>query len=62
MGFCMATSGMTQGDQEEPPCDLEMEGGTLEDVELKDKSESMDDDQDHEVLQCFYFQLHDCFC
>lgn len=54
MGFCMATAGMTQGGQEEPPCDLEMEGGALDGVESKDETESMDDDQDPEVLQCFY--------
>ncbi|XP_021425423.2 guanine nucleotide-binding protein-like 3-like protein [Oncorhynchus mykiss] len=48
MGFCMATAGMTQGGQEEPPCDLEMEGGALDGVESKDETESMDDDQDPE--------------
>uniref|UniRef100_A0A6Q2XTE4 CP-type G domain-containing protein n=1 Tax=Esox lucius TaxID=8010 RepID=A0A6Q2XTE4_ESOLU len=40
MGFCMATSGMTQGGQEEESCDREMESGVLNDfgpmtVELK---------------------------
>uniref|UniRef100_A0A4W5JPX7 G protein nucleolar 3 like n=1 Tax=Hucho hucho TaxID=62062 RepID=A0A4W5JPX7_9TELE len=47
MGFYMATAGMTQGGQEEPPCDLEMEGA-LDEVESKDETESMDDDQDPE--------------
>ncbi|CAB1353483.1 unnamed protein product [Coregonus sp. 'balchen'] len=50
MGFCMATAGMTQGGQEEPPCDLEMEGGALDEVESKDETESMDDDQDPEDI------------
>ncbi|XP_029908269.1 guanine nucleotide-binding protein-like 3-like protein [Myripristis murdjan] len=48
MGFCMETTGMTQGGQSEPPCGLEMEGGFLEEPELKDETESMEDEQDQE--------------
>uniref|UniRef100_A0A3P8XI34 CP-type G domain-containing protein n=1 Tax=Esox lucius TaxID=8010 RepID=A0A3P8XI34_ESOLU len=48
MGFCMATSGMTQGGQEEESCDREMESGVLNDVESKGEIESMDDGQDSE--------------
>ncbi|KAL0978618.1 hypothetical protein UPYG_G00172940 [Umbra pygmaea] len=47
MGFCMTTSGMTQGGEEEP-CAPEIEGGVLEETESKDETESMDDDQDSE--------------
>ncbi|XP_062319039.1 guanine nucleotide-binding protein-like 3-like protein [Osmerus eperlanus] len=46
MGFCMATSGMTQGDLETPPCDLEMELASLKEIESKNETESMGDDQD----------------
>ncbi|CAL8339717.1 unnamed protein product [Lota lota] len=48
MGFCMETAGMTQGCQAEGECDLEMEGASVEDPELRDETESMDDDQDVE--------------
>ncbi|KAL6111344.1 gnl3l [Pungitius sinensis] len=36
MGFCMENTGMTQGGQGEPPSDLEMVGGSLEEPEFKD--------------------------
>lgn len=49
MGFCMATTGMTQGGQDEPPSDLEMVAGSLEEPEFKDETESMEDEQDPEV-------------
>ncbi|XP_064160403.1 guanine nucleotide-binding protein-like 3-like protein [Anguilla rostrata] len=46
MGFCMASSGMTQGGA---PCDLEMEGGAAEAPEPEDAAaESMEQDQDAE--------------
>ncbi|XP_008291693.1 guanine nucleotide-binding protein-like 3-like protein [Stegastes partitus] len=45
MGFCMETTGMTQGGQCEP---LEMEGGLVEEAAFKDGTESMEDDQDPE--------------
>lgn len=46
MGFCMASSGMTQGGA---LCDLEMEGGAAEAPEPEDAAaESMDQDQDAE--------------
>lgn len=47
MGFCMETTGMTQGGQGEPPSDLEMERGFTEKPELNE-TESMQDDQDPE--------------
>ena len=49
MGFCMATSGMTQCDLETPPCDLEMELASLKEIESKNETESMGDDQDLKV-------------
>ena len=49
MGFCMETTGMTQGGQDEPPSDLEMVAGSLEEPEFKDETESMEDEQDPEV-------------
>ena len=49
MGFCMETAGMTQGFPAEGGCDLAMEGALVEDPELRDETESMDDDQDTEV-------------
>jgi hypothetical protein len=49
MGFCMETAGMTQGFPAEGGCDLAMEGALVEDLELRDETESMDDDQDAEV-------------
>ncbi|XP_059926103.1 guanine nucleotide-binding protein-like 3-like protein [Gadus macrocephalus] len=48
MGFCMETAGMTQGFPAEGGCDLAMEGALVEDLELRDETESMDDDQDTE--------------
>ncbi|XP_045931326.1 guanine nucleotide-binding protein-like 3-like protein [Micropterus dolomieu] len=48
MGFCMETTGMTQGGQGEPTSVLEMAGGSLEEPEFKDETESMEDDQDPE--------------
>ncbi|XP_071349320.1 guanine nucleotide-binding protein-like 3-like protein [Trachinotus anak] len=48
MGFCMETTGMTQGSQGEPPSDLEMERGPMENPDVKDEAESMEDDQDPE--------------
>lgn len=49
MGFCMETTGMTQGDQGEPPSYLEMEGESVKEPEFKDETESMEDDKDPEV-------------
>lgn len=49
MGFCMETTGMTQGGQSEAPSDLEMERGSVEETDLKGETESMEDDQDPEV-------------
>lgn len=57
MGFCMVTSGMTQGTQ------LDMAVGEnegLEDGESVDKTELMEDDQDTEVLQQKCFLLVCC--
>uniref|UniRef100_A0A8D0A4Q8 G protein nucleolar 3 like n=1 Tax=Sander lucioperca TaxID=283035 RepID=A0A8D0A4Q8_SANLU len=48
MGFCMETTGMTQGGQGETPSDLEVVGGSLEEPEFKDETESMEDGQDPE--------------
>uniref|UniRef100_A0A8C4IW22 G protein nucleolar 3 like n=1 Tax=Dicentrarchus labrax TaxID=13489 RepID=A0A8C4IW22_DICLA len=48
MGFCMETTGMTQGGQGEAPSDLEVVGGSLEEPEFKDEIESMEDEQDPE--------------
>lgn len=45
----METTGMTQGGQDEPPSDLEMERGSMENTEFKNETESMEDDQDPEV-------------
>lgn len=50
MGFCMETTGMTQGGQGEPPSDLAM---VEESVEEPDETESMEDDQDPEVWGMF---------
>lgn len=48
----MATSGMTQASQGEPPCDLEMAGGSIQELEVKDdETKPMEDDQDPEVVQ-----------
>lgn len=49
MGFCMETTGMTQGDQGESHCDLEIEGDSVEESTFKDETESMEDEQDPEV-------------
>ncbi|KAA8593479.1 hypothetical protein FQN60_009595 [Etheostoma spectabile] len=48
MGFCMETTGMTQGGQGETLSDLEVVGGSLEEPEFKDETESMEDGQDPE--------------
>lgn len=48
MGFCMETTGMTEGGRGEPPSDLDMAGGSLEETEFKDDIQSMEDDQDPE--------------
>lgn len=53
MGFCMETTGMTQGGQGEPPSDLAMVEESVEEPELKDETESMEDDQDPEVWGMF---------
>lgn len=45
----METTGMTQGGQGETPSDLEVVGGSLEEPEFKDETESMEDGQDPEV-------------
>ena len=64
----METAGMTQGSQAEvSQCDLEMEGPCVEDPELRDETESMDDDQDGEVevhllLQCQRFSQWQRYC
>lgn len=43
----METAGMTQGSHAEAQCNLEMD--SVEDQQLRDETESMDDDQDGEV-------------
>lgn len=48
MGFCMETTGMTEGVQGELPSDLETVGGFSEEPEFKDETESMDDGHDAE--------------
>nr|XP_040060388.1 guanine nucleotide-binding protein-like 3-like protein isoform X1 [Gasterosteus aculeatus aculeatus] len=49
MGFCMETTGMTQGGQGEPPSDLEVVAEeSLEEPEFKDETESMEDGHDAE--------------
>lgn len=52
MGFCIEATGMTQGGEDEPHCDLGMEGGSFEEPSVKDEAESMEDDQDPEVRGC----------
>ncbi|XP_028261960.1 guanine nucleotide-binding protein-like 3-like protein [Parambassis ranga] len=44
MGFCMETTGMTEGGQ----VDLHMERGSMEEAAIKDETESMEDEQDSE--------------
>ncbi|XP_034537869.1 guanine nucleotide-binding protein-like 3-like protein [Notolabrus celidotus] len=48
MGFCMETTGMTQGGLSDPFADLEMAGKTYEEPAFNDESEVMEDDQDPE--------------
>ncbi|XP_075997578.1 guanine nucleotide-binding protein-like 3-like protein [Genypterus blacodes] len=48
MGFCMETTGMTQGGQCESPTDLEMEGRSQEQLLPEEDNEAMEDDQDPE--------------
>ncbi|XP_056886751.1 guanine nucleotide-binding protein-like 3-like protein [Takifugu flavidus] len=45
MGFCMETTGMTESDEHAA---LGMAGASLEDPEIKDETESMDDERDPE--------------
>lgn len=49
MGFCMETTGLTQGGQGDTCSDLDMAGACLEEPGLKDEPESMEDEQDPEV-------------
>lgn len=49
MGFCMETTGMTEGGQNEEYAGLEMMRGSLEEPEIKEETESMDDERDPEV-------------
>lgn len=49
MGFCMETTGMTQGSQDEPSTELEVEGGSVDSSTFKDEYESMEDEHDSEV-------------
>lgn len=49
MGFCMETTGMTEGGQSEEHAGLEIVGGSLEEAEVKDETESMEDEWDPEV-------------
>lgn len=49
MGFCIETTGLTQGGQGEACADLDMAGACLEEPGLKDEAESMEDEQDPEV-------------
>ncbi|XP_062251727.1 guanine nucleotide-binding protein-like 3-like protein isoform X2 [Platichthys flesus] len=48
MGFCMETTGMTEGGPGEPPSNLEMERVSIEEPEFKEEAEAMEDDQDTE--------------
>ncbi|KAM7006168.1 LOW QUALITY PROTEIN: guanine nucleotide-binding protein-like 3-like protein [Tautogolabrus adspersus] len=48
MGFCMETTGMTEGGQSDPSSYLGMAEKTSEDPEFKDETESMEDGQDPE--------------
>ena len=52
MGFCMATTGMTQGAQPDMPVEEDVD--CLEDG----KAESMEDDQDPEVLLLVWFIVY----
>ncbi len=45
----METTGMTHGGQGEHSSDLEMMGGSLEVPDLKNETESMEEEQDTEV-------------
>lgn len=55
MGFCMETTGMTQGTQAEPPPYLEMEGESVESPEFLEETESMEDGNDPEVWDSSVF-------
>lgn len=60
MGFCMETSGMTEGGQSEEYAGPEMVGGSLEEAEVKDETESMEDERDPEVGErCTSFSVVD---
>lgn len=48
----METTGMTEGGQSDEHADLEMVRGSLEDPEIKDETESMEDERDPEVGAC----------
>ncbi|XP_034023174.1 guanine nucleotide-binding protein-like 3-like protein [Thalassophryne amazonica] len=48
MGFCMETSGMTQGGQSEPCSDVQLEGSSQAEPQFEDGTESMEDDQNSE--------------
>ncbi|XP_060925287.1 guanine nucleotide-binding protein-like 3-like protein [Limanda limanda] len=48
MGFCMETTGMTEGGPGDLPSDLEMERVSTEEPEFQAEAESMEDDQDTE--------------
>lgn len=47
----METTGMTEGGQSEEYAGLETMGGSLEEPEIKDDTESMEDERDPEVGQ-----------
>lgn len=49
MGFCMESTGMTHGGQDETFSEQQMVGGSWEESECKDETESMEDGQDPEV-------------
>lgn len=49
MGFCVETTGMTEGGPSDEYAGLEMMGGSLEEPEIKEETESMDDERDPEV-------------
>ncbi|CAN9512473.1 unnamed protein product [Ophioblennius macclurei] len=48
MGFCMETTGMTQGGPGDLHSDLDMESGSVAESAFKEDAESMEDDQDPE--------------
>nr|XP_015193702.1 PREDICTED: guanine nucleotide-binding protein-like 3-like protein isoform X1 [Lepisosteus oculatus] len=48
-GFCIATSGMTPGEQGEPPAEQDMDDASREEPDPEEGAESMEDDQDAEL-------------